>query len=187
MYLDFAGEKSVYHDTWVKGYHFISLGSESGNTRKPGSSVNASLSQNQLEWLKEKLAEKHEKGKPIFVFLHQHLTTSITGWMGVEQSSELKEILSGYPEAILFTSHTHVLLSIDNAKPNQPFTTVHTGAVHYAILPEEDHKIQRLFNESQGLYVEVHGNKVTIKGRNFAKKSWIFSKEIDNGNEIVLK
>lgn len=187
MYLDFAGEKSIYHDKYINGYHFISLGSESGNTRKPGSAVNAFLSQNQLEWLGEKLAEKHEKGKPIFVFLHQHLNTSIEGWIGVEQRGELRQILSDYPEVILFTSHTHVLLSIDNVKLDQPFTTAHTGAVHYAIMPEEDGGIKRLFNESQGLYVEVHGNKVIIKGRDFAKKSWVFSKEINNGNKLVLK
>ncbi|AWI05353.1 metallophosphoesterase family protein [Clostridium drakei] len=179
MYLNFAGEKSIYHDKWINGYHFISLGSEVGNTEKPGSAVNAFLSQNQLDWLQQKLSEKHEKGKPIFIFLHQHLSTSISGWIGIEQRDELNEILSKYPEVILFTSHTHVLLSIDNVNSNGTFTTVHTGAVHYDILPEKDHKIKRLYNESQGLYVEVHGDKVLIKGRDFAKKSWIFSKEID--------
>ncbi|WML34648.1 metallophosphoesterase [Clostridium sp. OS1-26] len=174
MYLDFAGEKSVYHDTWIKGYHFISLGSESGNTKELGA-VNAFLSQKQLDWLKEKLAEKHEKGKPIFVFLHQHLSTSIKGWIGVEQRRELNKILSSYPEVILFTSHTHVLLSVDNIKQNQPFTTAHTGAVSYAILPE-DYKIKRLYDEIQGLYVEVKGNKTTIKGRDFAKNLGYFQK-----------
>ncbi|NMM63425.1 metallophosphoesterase [Clostridium sp. P21] len=187
MYLDFAGENSIYHDKWIKGYHFISLGSESGNTRKPGSSVNAFLSENQLEWLQLKLAEKHKKGKPIFVFLHQHLETSIEGWIGIEQREELSKILSEYPEVILFTSHTHVLLGVDNVRTDQPFATVHTGAVHYAILPEEGYRLKRIYNESQGLYVEVHGDKVVVKGRDFAKKTWIFSKEIDTGNKIVSK
>ena len=178
MYLDFSGEKSVYHDTWVKGYHFISLGSESGNTKELGA-VNAYLSKKQLDWLKERLPEKHEKGKPIFVFLHQHLNTSIKGWIGVNQRKELNKILSDYPDVILFTSHTHVLLSVDNVKLNQPFTIAHTGAVHYGILPE-GYNIKRLYEDSQGLYVEVHGNKTVIKGRDFMKKSWIFSKEISN-------
>lgn len=177
LYLDFSGEKSVYHDTWIKGYHFISLGSEGGNTKELGA-VNAYLSEKQLNWLKEKLAEKHEKGKPIFVFLHQHLSTSIKGWIGVVQRDKLTKILSQYPEVILFTSHTHVRLSVDNVKLNQPFTTAHTGAVHYAIQPE-GYNIKRLYDESQGLYVEVKGNKTVIKGRDFINKSWIFSKEIN--------
>lgn len=181
MYLDFSGEKSVYHDTWIKGYHFISLGSESGNTKELGA-VNAFLSEKQLEWLKEKLAEKHEKGKPVFVFLHQHLSTSIKGWIGVEQRKELNKILSSYPEVILFTSHTHVLLSVDNVKLNQPFTTAHTGAISYSILPE-GYTIKRLYDDSEGLYVEVHGKDTVIKGRDFIKKSWIFSKEISNKNQ----
>jgi len=176
MYYDFSGEKSVYHDKWVKGYHFISLGSESGNTKELGT-VNATLSQAQLMWLKEKLAENYKMGKPIFVFLHQHLSTSIKGWVGVVQRKELTEILSKYPEVILFTSHTHVLLSVDNVNLNQPYTTVHTGAVTYAILPD-GYKIERLYNESQGLYVEVIGNTTTIKGRDFSKKTWVFSKDI---------
>ncbi|ADK14491.1 MULTISPECIES: metallophosphoesterase family protein [Clostridium] len=177
MYLDFAGEKSVYHDTWIKGYHFISLGSETGNTKKLGS-VDAFLSQNQFSWLKEKLGQKYKKNRPIFVFLHQNLDSSI-GWKGLkeDQEKELRDILSSYPEVILFTSHTHILLNIDNVKTNLPFTTAHTGAVRYAIKPEKD-GIKRFYNESQGLYVQVNGNKVLIKGRDFVKKEWVFSKEV---------
>ena len=175
-YYDFSGEKSVYHDKWINGYHFISLGSESDNM-KGLSATSATLSKEQLSWLKVKLGEKYENRKPVFVFLHQHLNTSIQGWTGVVQRKELVDILSKYPDVILFTSHTHVLLSIDNIKLNQPFSIVHTGAVTYSILPE-NYKVKRLYDESQGLYVEVNGNKTVINGRDFAKKTWIFSKEI---------
>lgn len=176
LYYNFSGEKSVYHDKWIKGYHFISLGSESGNTKDVGG-VNAYLSEKQLSWLKSKLEENHENGKPIFVFLHQHLCTSIKGWNGIIQKNKLIKILSEYPEVILFTSHTHVMLTVDNVKPYQRFTTAHTGSVHYAIEPE-GYSLKRLYEESQGLYVEVKGNKTTIKGRDFIRKSWIFSKEV---------
>jgi len=37
-YLEFSGEEKVYHDTWVNNYHFISLGSEDGNSE----TINAS-------------------------------------------------------------------------------------------------------------------------------------------------
>ncbi|MGE5627850.1 MAG: metallophosphoesterase family protein [Solirubrobacterales bacterium] len=176
LYYDFSGEKSVYHDKWVKGYHFISLGSESLNPSGNGI-LNADLSAAQLSWLKYKLAENHLPGRPIFVFIHQHLNTSIKGWTGIVQKKELINILSSYPEVVLFSSHTHVLLSVDNVSTNYPFTYVNTGAVSYAIQPE-GYQIKRLYDESQGLYVEVNGKKVTIKGRDFAKKEWIFSKVI---------
>lgn len=71
-YLKFSGEKKVYHDKWIRGYHFISLGSEDCKS-KTTNSVEASISKKQLNWLQEKLAEKYQKGKPIFVFLHQNL------------------------------------------------------------------------------------------------------------------
>jgi 3',5'-cyclic AMP phosphodiesterase CpdA len=178
-YLDFAGEDKVYHDTWVNNYHFISLGSEDGNSETLNS-VKAYISPEQQNWLKEKLAEKYERGKPIFVFLHQHLSNGKNGgWVGSDQADEVRQILDKYPEVILFTSHTHRDLSESSVVLDQPFTTIHTGAIHYTIIPDENSEGGRR-NEPyiKGLYVEVNGNKVTVKGRDFKEKQWIFSKEI---------
>ena len=175
-YLTFSGEKAVYHDKWIKGYHFISLGSENGNT-KDFNAVKAYISPEQLKWFKEKLLEKYEAGKPIFVFLHQHIISGGKGWTGTDQAEEIRKILSDYPEAIIFTSHTHSSLSINNITLDQPFTMVHTGAVHYILKTDEKGGRVRT-DDTQGIYVEVNGNKVTIKGRDFKSKSWIFSQEI---------
>ncbi|WP_326512128.1 metallophosphoesterase [Clostridium intestinale] len=178
-YLDFAGEDKVYHDTWVNNYHFISLGSEDGNSETLNS-VKAYISSEQQNWLKEKLEEKYEKGKPIFVFLHQHLSNGKNGgWVGSDQADEVRQILDKYPEVILFTSHTHRDLTESSVVLDQPFTTIHTGAIHYTIIPDENSEGGRR-NEPyiKGLYVEVKGNKVTVKGRDFKEKQWIFSKEI---------
>ncbi|WP_055669329.1 metallophosphoesterase family protein [Desnuesiella massiliensis] len=174
-YLEFSGEKSVYHERWIEGYHFISLGSEEGYTKKLGS-TKAFISDNQLNWLKEKLAEKYEKDKPIFVFLHQNIS-SIFGWNGTDQGSKIKDILSKYPEAIIFTSHTHATLEKEKVRVNQPFTIVHTGAVNYTFVVDEKGNRQRT-EDAQGIYVEVDGNKVKIKGRDFKRRSWIFTEEI---------
>lgn len=180
-YLEFAGEEKVYHDKWVGGYHFISLGSEDGNS-KTTDSVRASISDVQQKWLKDKLAEKYEKGKPIFVFLHQHLNNGNTGWIGVEQSKEVRKILSKYPEVILFTSHTHSDLNNSSILFKQPFTMVHTGAVSYTIVYSDNYEGGRKREPFiKGLYVEVNDNKVTINGRNIKDKQWIFNKEIPLG------
>ena len=177
-YLEFAGENKVYHDKWVNNYHFISLGSESGNTKALGT-AKAYLSTEQLNWFEGKLRENHVKGKPIFVFLHQHINDSIKRWNGSDQKGKVKKILSKYPEAILFTSHTHLPLEKYNITLNQPYTMVHTGAVQYTLLIDNKGKITREpYNE--GVYIEVRGNKVTIKGANFKEKRWIFSQEISN-------
>ena len=178
-YLEFAGEKKVYHDKWVNNYHFISLGSEDGNSETMNS-VTAFISTEQLEWFKEKLAEKYEKGKPIFVFLHQHLDYPNSSWVGVQQSEELKEILSQYPEVVLFSSHTHRDLTEDSVVLNKPFTIVNTGAVHYTIIPDSSSENGFIRDRSfiKGVYIEVNGNNVTIKGRDIKEKQWIFSKDI---------
>lgn len=167
LYFLFTGNLSVYHDTWIKGYHFISLGSESANLKGSNPPNAADLSGKQLSWLKDRLKEKHEPGKPVFVFLHQQLKSSVRDWEGVIQKEELNSILSEYPEVILFTSHTHVSLAQEGVIQTDPFTIVNTGAVDFVL--EEG---------SQGLYVQVDGNTVVISGRDFDRNQWIFSREI---------
>jgi 3',5'-cyclic AMP phosphodiesterase CpdA len=176
-YLEFSGEQKVYHDTWLKGYHFISLGSEDGNSETLDS-VRAYISEEQQNWLRDKLAEKYEKGKPIFVYMHQTLNSnSSNGWVGSDQGNAIRDILAQYPEVILFTSHTHRPLDETSINLDQPFTTVHTGAVHYTIVTDGKGGRTR---ESQvnGLYVEVKGNQVVVKGRDMKNHSWVFNKEI---------
>ena len=177
-YLEFSGEEKVYHDTWIKDYHFISLGSEDGNSETLDSLM-AFISEDQQKWLKEKLAEKYQKGKPIFVFLHQHLNFENKGWIGVEQSKQVRAILSKYPEVILFTSHTHSDLDNSSVLINQPFTMIHTGAVSYTIIQDQNSEGGRRREPYiKGLYVEVKGNQVIVNGRDIKEKQWIFSKEI---------
>lgn len=177
-YLKFSEEEKVYHDTWIKNFHFISLGSEIDSPDKVNF-LTAYISENQIGWLKEKLSEKYEKGKPIFVFLHQPLNINNAGWSGVEQSAEIKDILEKYPEVILFTSHTHRDLDENSVILNQPFTKVHTGAIDYTIIPDKNSEGGRRKEPYiKGLYIEVKNNKVFIKGRNIKDKEWIFEKEI---------
>jgi 3',5'-cyclic AMP phosphodiesterase CpdA len=181
-YLEFAGEEKVYHDTWVNNYHFISLGSEDGNSETMDS-ITASISDEQQGWLKEKLAENYEKGKPIFVFLHQNVNKLTipgnTSWVGVEQSEQIKEILAQYPEVVLFASHSHLNLEESCVMLDQPFTIVNTGAIHYSFVPDETNKDGRkMVPYIKGVYIEVNGNKVTVKGRDMKEKQWIFTKEI---------
>lgn len=174
-YLDFSGRDKVYTDSWINGYHFIFLGSEQCYTPELGS-TQAFISKEQEDWLKHKLSEQYSAGRPIFVFLHQHLSGENTAnqfrWAGVKQDTEIKKILSKYKEVIIFTSHTHSNLTITNKYIEEPFTAVHTGTITNPIEP--DGKGGRKNVEgSQGLYIEVVGNEVYIRGRDFFNKRWI--------------
>lgn len=178
-YLDFAGEDKVYHDKWVKGYHFISLGSEDGNS-PTCSSTSAYFSDAQINWFKEKLAENYECGRPIFVFIHQPLIFN-WGWgdiPGSNKTDTLTKILSEYPEAIVFTSHIHKQMSDECINTDKIFTTAQTGAVSYTLFINSDGSVSRDYSFTNGLYVTVIGNDVTIKGRDLKNGAWICSKDI---------
>jgi putative flippase GtrA len=175
-FLEFSNQKNVYHDTWINGYHFISLGSEKTHTLEQGP-VDAYISRDQMEWLKAKLQDGYTPGKPIFVFLHQPIGGAPIGGKynsgSVIQDSELSSILSQYPESILFSSHTHAVLNFDKVIDDNQFKKVHTGAVHNPLSTGGSVK-----GSSQGIIVEVLNDKVKIKGRDFKKGEWIGETDI---------
>lgn len=175
-YLNFAHEDKVYHDKWINNYHFISLGSEDGNS-DTFDTMNAFISDTQLNWFKEKLNENYEKDKPIFVFIHQPLTLN-WGWgdiSGTNKSDTLKNLLSKYPEVILFTSHTHKQLSEKCFDTSKNYTILQTGSISYTLSKQDDGNFSRSFSNIYGLYVIVIGNDVTINGRDIENNKWLFS------------
>lgn len=179
-YLDFAQEKNVYHDKWINQYHFISLGSEDGNS-PTCSSTSAFISNTQISWLEEKLSENYEKGRPIFVFLHQPLILN-WGWgdiPGTNVSSNLNNIFSKYPEVILFNSHTHKHLTEECINTNNGYTIGQTGAVSYTLFNNSDNTLSRDHSYTNGLLITIKDNIVNIRGRDFKNHEWIFSKDID--------
>ena len=175
-YYDFSGESKTYHSRWIKGYNFISLGSESGNTKELGS-LNADISNEQKIWLKEKLAENYKSGRPIFVFLHQNLFWNAHPWVDTYKKKEVINALSKYPEVILFYSHNHATLKSRTVYEGEKFKVVNTGAVYYSFNMKGNEVIMDKLDITEGLYLRADGNKVTIKGRDFDNKEWIFTKE----------
>ncbi|NLK95308.1 MAG: metallophosphoesterase [Clostridiales bacterium] len=175
-YLEFAGTNKTYHDSWIKGYHFISLGSDYTGTEK----VNAALiSDEQLNWLRDTIKENYEEGKPIFVFLHQPIDMKFFNLnvKGVDKNEELKSILSNYPEVILFTSHTH-LTPDKSADEEKQIVTVNTGSVNsnYVTDINSEKGFVQDSSYSNGIYVEVKDNIVIIKARDFKSNTWIYSR-----------
>lgn len=170
-YLDATGMSGPYHDHWVKGYHFIFLGTEQGLE------LFSSLSEVQLSWLDAKLSEGKDPARPAFVFLHQPLKDTVAGsyesqqWYGVAQDEELKDVLSRHKQAILFTGHTHweleashTLFDGDERLPKM----INAASVAYLWTDEDKHK-----DGSQGLFVEVYADRIVVKGRDFAAGEWL--------------
>jgi 3',5'-cyclic-AMP phosphodiesterase len=176
-FLKLTGERKVYYDRWLGGYHFLFLGSEKSRMSDMSYGDDAWLSTQQLNWLKNKLNENSGSGKPIFLFLHQPLPNTIAGttaWTGqdrsVIQSAELRNILADHPEVIYFSGHTHYQLSTPKTLVHDIFTMVGTSSVHDPVRASTN---EPDLNESEGLYVEVYGDKVKIMGRDFTRRRWI--------------
>ncbi|WP_274363964.1 LamG-like jellyroll fold domain-containing protein [Paenibacillus thermotolerans] len=175
-FFKYTGNKRLYHDTWIKGYHFIFLGSEKYRQDDPTQGEDAYLSQEQLDWLKKTVAISASNHKPIFIFLHQPLpqtfaaTNSESNKRPVVQYKELAEILSPYPQVVFFSGHTHWKLNIENQFIRGKFTMADSSSVRQPYNAEDKPAGTK---PSEGLYVEVYKDKVVIKGRDFNKQEWI--------------
>jgi hypothetical protein len=170
-FITFTKQEKVYRDAYIKGYHFIFLGSEKSVMSDKGIGESAYLSSEQLSWLDEKLKENYIKGKPVFVFLHQPLFSS-TGNIGsfVIQGERLNNILKKYQEIIMFSGHLHLSLGSQATVKHNVFTIYNDSSTSRPI--SQDFKSET--EKSEGLYVQVFQDKVEVKGRDFINKTWIF-------------
>ncbi|MEA1012884.1 carbohydrate-binding protein [Bacillus cereus] len=164
-FLTHTGMPGVYYDKWINGYHFIYLATETDDKDS------AYLSDTQLQWLNDKLAEGASKDKPIFLFVHQPLGNTVTKPEDSYQSDEVqdqkfKDIVGKYPQSVLTTGHIHSPLTVPSTfYNNQYFTMVRDGAIK---------------DSSQGLIVDVYADRVVINGRDFNTKSTITTWTINN-------
>ncbi|NLK96286.1 MAG: hypothetical protein GX275_14045 [Clostridiales bacterium] len=162
----------IYFDKWINGQHFIALGSEATTVKNF-----ADLSDTQLKWLEDKLAESKDSSEPIYLFLHQSIPNTVAGsigdqgWHGVEQSEKLREIIAKYPQVIYFSGHSHWELESESVmydgESKMP-SMFDTASVGYLWTDSQQYK-----EGSQGYYVEVYKDKLLVKGRDFVNSKWI--------------
>lgn len=174
---------NLYYDKWIKGYHFISLAGELSpkslltyENSYPGAKDWAYISDQQYQWLEQTLAINASSNKPIFVFLHQPITNTVYGsirWSAGFDSERLLAILKKYPQAILFSGHSHYLLNHPKSIYQDGFTMVNTSSVEYTWF--EGGWVPDL---SQGYIVNVYNNRVELKAREFSDGTWVRSTTI---------
>ncbi|UPK43874.1 metallophosphoesterase family protein [Paenibacillus pabuli] len=166
-----TGMNGSYHDHWINGYHYIFLGTEQPHPK------DCDMSAEQLQWLEAKLSEQAAADQPIFVFLHQPLMDTVAGsmkeqgWYGVNQDAALKAVLSRYPQAILFSGHTHWQLQAQRTMyegGGQMPTMFNASSVAYLWTDEDEH-----LDGSESLHVDVYHDRVVVKGRDHVTGSWI--------------
>lgn len=166
-----TGTSGSYHDHWLGGYHFIFIGTEQPLSK------DCHLSTVQLEWLDSTLAASGDRTRPIFLFLHQPLMNTVSGsleeqgWYGVHQDEALRHILSGYPQVILFTGHTHWQLGSPHTMydgQGQMATMFNASSVGYLWTDEDEY-----LEGSECYYVDIYEHGVHVRGRNLINGTWI--------------
>lgn len=183
LFNEFTGDDidSLYYSSVINGYYFIVLGSEERSMEK------AVISDEQLLWLDETLAQGTATGLPVFVIVHQplkrtHGLPSIWSDVGFwesgdigEQSDDVLAILQKYEGVFLISGHVHTGLGT--------YTYEKVDNIHSFNLPPLTKKAEDgIFNEKGGGFmVEVYENKVVFRARDFFEGEYLpeFDVEIE--------
>ncbi len=163
--------------TIVNGYSFISISNskiQKGDeelAKSNGTLLDGTYNPKRIEFLKEQLAAaaSEDPEKPIFVFLHMPIDASVNGghWE-TPQFEEIYSVIKQYPQAVVFTSHSHYCLSDERAIMQKDFTTINTGTTSYFdfdwidLEKKEDNKFYGLTTDDL-----MQGTKDVLKNRDY--------------------
>ncbi len=169
--------KDVYGEEIIGGYQFIYLSGDQMWINGNSNQDDAIISDQQYNWLENTLKKTTDKTKPVFIFLHQALNDTVAGsnfYHRENNNIRLYNILKNYPQAILFSGHSHLTAKNQNTVFQEAFTMVNTSSVgdvwdrNYA-----------LNDRSEGVVVDVYSDKVVIKHRDFALNEWVNMAVVD--------
>lgn len=162
---------TTYYSASVNGYSFIILGSEDML------SIEAYISDTQLEWLDAQMAEAVKTEKPVFVVCHQPLyNTNNTyynpeaekNWGIGDQTEQVTEILKKYAadyDYPVFYISGHLHHSYDEY-------SVDTGLcdnLYCVNIPS----VTKTEDGGLGLAVEVYSDRVLLRARNYISMEWL--------------
>ena len=161
----FANASGGYYEKTIDGQTFLVIDTE----RYSGA---------QRTWLQGRLAalsaESGALNTPIFVVGHR--PTANTVYDGAQASNAaLTSDLSGYPQAVYFSGHSHLHLNDERSIWQGAFTAVNDGSMSYTETPHDAYQIygDALWDEftiptAQAHYVEVYSDRTEIDRINFA-------------------
>lgn len=148
---DLGIEKPYYYKE-IGGYYFIVLSSE----WYEGNEVHG-FSDEQLIWLNGVVQKASAEGKPVFVFGHY------TFWEVKSENHNLVDILTKYKNVYYFHGHNHA--DFDEYSLSYFAGTAIINLPKWDNLP--DGEISLNGNTGAGVLVEVYGDRVVVKGRDF--------------------
>lgn len=170
----FFGYREPYHALWTNGHLFLFLGGEAYRDELPDIGEAAWLTQRQLAWLRLALERhaRHNRGRPVFLFLHQPLPGTVDGSgleAGVVPHEELRRILDAHPEAIVFSGHTHWDVETTDQLWGEGPRFLGSGSVRQVWTGDNRPSPEA---KSQSLAVDVYADRIVVRGREHIRRRW---------------
>ncbi len=122
------GKDPVTHEI-INGFHFLALSTTRGTQ----------FDDFHKEWLQNGLeqAAKDDPEKPIFVFQHPHIQSTVYGSI-LWGEDGLIPVMMNYPQIIDFSGHSHAPINDPRSIHQKYFTCLGTGTLKYFELDEFD-------------------------------------------------
>ncbi|MBR6780827.1 MAG: metallophosphoesterase [Clostridia bacterium] len=165
--------ENVYFSREVNGYRFIVLGGE----ERSDENGQQFLSEEQLNWLEDELAEVAKSGKPCFVLNHylvygRNGSRSYAMFNVSLQNDRLTEILENSgARTFYFSGHSHYGVNTDSVQT--------TGNVTYINLPSTGNggnyvpANEKCAEPGIGMQMEVYADRVVLRFRNYLTEEWL--------------
>ena len=173
MFKEQFGLDCHYYSVELNGYKFIVLGSDDISSYGVMNSI-------QIEWLRSELA-KTDKNKPTFIFMHQGLKDTVAGTLETELGQQdhgfgssrntLRSILKNYPNAVVFTGHSHY--SLEEYKTFSYGNGLDASFANCGSMAYLNGYNTEDLGGSEGYYVEVYEDYILLRGKEFIYDKWI--------------
>lgn len=173
----------------IDGYHFIAL--------EPVSRSPITYDAKTKQWLDQTLADITAENPDAYVFVLTHpMITGTTYGSELGNSwatSDLTEILSKYPQVIIFGGHLHYPINDERSIMQTDFTAVGCGAVHYTCVDTEAAGTAANLSDetNQGLLVQIDSDgdvritRIDFENDMEIKTAWELSAPTADGSHLT--
>lgn len=184
-FLEYSGQEKPWNEVMVNGTPMISINTEYySDVDRDGKEPFQRISEEQLQWLDERLAHWDAQGVTALVFTHPLLPGTVSmshsAWYqnDFEDEEAVSDVLSKYNDVVAFTSHSHSSLRQNNwwgtrrydGTPQGAigFPVVNTGAILNEYLPDGDHDEDIVDGQAAtGLRVKIYDDRVRVEAWDF--------------------
>ena len=184
-FLEYSGQEKPWNEVVVKGTPMISINTEYySDVDRDGKEPFQRISEEQLQWLDERLAHWDAQGVTALVFTHPLLPGTVSmshsAWYqnDFEDEEAVSDVLSKYNDVVAFTSHSHSSLRQNNWWGTRRydgtregaigFPVVNTGAILNEYLPDGDHDEDIVDGQAAtGLRVKIYDDRVRVEAWDF--------------------